>query len=237
MSTRLVVDNQKGLTEINDSPPVEQPPLIRWMATLISYIFHPVFVPVYVVMFMVYLHPFQFTGFSPAQKIRIVMMSAVSFTFFPLVTVLLLKALKFIDTIYLHTQKDRIIPIIACMIWYFWVWYVWKNFGKTNDSIDMPLPLVQFAFATFLSTVIALLLNVRMKISLHAISMGILSAFFCLLAFTQELNFSVYLSAAIFITGLVCASRLIVSNHKQSEVYGGLLAGIISMLIAWWWMV
>ncbi len=212
----------------------QQPAAIRIAAQVISYIFHPVFVPVMVIWFLLYIHPFLFAGVHPLEKMKVIIMAVVSFTFFPLVTVLLLKGLKFIDTIYLHTQKDRIIPFIACMIWYFWIWYVWKNYGKTNNGYDIPAVMVQFAFAAFLSTVAGLMANIRIKISLHAISVGLALTFFCLLAFTQDVNFGIYLSVAVFITGLVCTARLIVSNHTTAEVYIGLAAGALSMLIAWW---
>lgn len=214
----------------------QHPTGLRIAAQVVSYIFHPVFVPVYVVAFLAFVHPYLYAGFPVLLKKTAVMGAAfMAFTFFPLVTVFLLKGLKFIDTVYLHTQKDRIIPLIACMIWYFWVWYIWKNFGKTANDIDMPEIAVKFAFATFLSTIAALMANIRLKISLHAISVGLMLTFMSLLAFTQSLNFGVYLSTALLITGLVCSARLIVSNHTNAEVYIGLLAGAISMMIAWWW--
>lgn len=233
MSTRTITDNTttplNGLRE-NNRP--DQPFVIQLLAKIISYIFHPVFVPVYVVLFIAYVHPFLFAGFSDLQKMQKVMMAVVSFTLFPMVTVLLLKGLNFIDTIYLKTQKDRIIPLIACMIWYFWVWYVWNNFGKTDGGMDMPKPAIQFALATFVSTIIALMVNITMKISLHAISMGIMLAFMFSLAFTEELNFSLWLSVAVLITGLVCTARFIASDHTPKEIYGGLLLGAASFAIA-----
>lgn len=232
MSTGLMMDNNNQLHDVSKQNFSEQPLLLKILAKFVSYLFHPVFVPVYIVVFMVYVHPYLFVGFDNLQKMRTVMMAVVSFTFFPLITVILLKALKFIDSIYLNTQKERIIPIIACMTWYFWVWYVWNNFGKTNDAVDMPKPVIQFAFATFVSTVITLMVNIKMKVSLHAISMGIMTTFFFLLAFTQELNFGIWLSVSFFIAGLVCTARFIVSDHTQQEIYGGLLAGFVSMAIA-----
>jgi hypothetical protein len=231
MSTRLMVDRQNELHEIRETGAPQQPAVIRFAANIISYIFHPVFVPVMVIWFLAYIHPYLFAGFTDIQKFRTVMMAVVSFTFFPLVTVLLLKGLKFIDTIFLRTQKDRVIPFIACMIWYFWIWYVWNNFGKTGDT-DMPREAVQFALATFISTIIGLMINIKMKVSLHAISMGIVATFFSLLAFNQSLNFGFYLSVVLFITGLVCTARFIVSDHTSQEVYGGLVVGAVSMIIA-----
>lgn len=232
MSTRLMVDGQNELKEVRERYFPEQLPVIKLLAKIISWVFHPVFIPVMVIWFLVYIHPYLFAGFTDLQRFRTVMMAAVSFTLFPLVTIFLLKGLKFIDSIYLKTQKERIIPFIACMTWYFWISYVWFNFGKTRDVVDMPHEVVQFAMATFFSTVIGLMVNIRMKVSLHAISMGIVATFLLLMAFNHDLNFGIYLSLVLFIAGLVCTARFIVSDHTPAEVYIGLFTGIVSMLIA-----
>lgn len=206
----------------------EQPMIVKVLAKAISYIFHPAFVPVYIVFFMVYIHPNLFAGFQPMDKTRTVIMAFVMYSFFPIVTVLLLKGLKFIETFQLTTQKDRIIPLVACGIWYFWIWYVWRNLP------DYPAEAVQFTLAIWISVSLALMANIIMKISLHAISMGVALTFIVLLAFTQPLNFGIYISIVLFVTGLVCTSRFIVSDHTSKEVYGGLLLGAFSMLIAFY---
>ena len=228
MSTRLTLEGENQLQEIRKMEFPRQPAAIRLAAKIISYLFHPVFVPVYVVWFLVFIHPWLFAGFTYRDKILVMAQAFVMFTFFPVVTVLLLKALKFINSFHLTTQKDRIIPLIACGVWYFWIWYVWRNLP------EYPKPAIQFALAIWISASLGLMVNIIMKVSLHAISMGVLISFILLLGLSQELNFSIYISAAILITGLVCTSRFIISDHTQKEVYGGLSAGIISMLIAYW---
>jgi len=232
MSTRLVVDSESHIHELKEPSFPQQPVALRVVAQIISWIFHPVFIPVYVVWFLLYVHPYLFAGFAEQQKFRIMMMAVVSFTFFPLVTVLLLKGLKFIDPIYLRTQRDRVIPFIACMTWYFWIAYVWYNFGKTGDAVDMPHEALQFALAAFISTILGLMANIKMKVSLHAISMGIVVTFFVLMAMQQDLQFGLYLSVALLVAGMVCTARFIVSDHTAWEVYGGLATGMISMLAA-----
>jgi hypothetical protein len=225
MSTRLVIDQKEGLKEEEkaDLPPL--PRSIKLSAKAISYIFHPVFVPVYMVIYMVWFHPYLFAGFFSFDKSRVVIMAIMMYCFFPLVTVLLLKALKFIDTVLLENQKDRIIPLIACGIWYFWVWYVWRNLP------EYPATAVQLSLGIWISVSLALLANIRMKVSLHAISMGVLITFFFGLAYSQYVRVSGILSCAILITGLVCTSRFIVSNHTEKEVYTGLFIGVLSMLL------
>lgn len=228
MSTRLIVDGQNELSEISETQFSVQPVAVRVAAKIISYIFHPVFVPVYIIWFLVYAHPYLFAGFSGWDKTKVMIQAFVNFTFFPVVTVLLLKALKFVSTFHLTTQKDRIIPLIACGIWYFWIWNVWRNLP------EYPKPAIQFALAIWISSFLGLMVNIKMKVSLHAISMGILISFMSLLAFAQNLNFGIWLSIALFITGLVCTARFIVSNHTAQEVYGGLAVGILSMVMSGW---
>ena len=88
--------------------------------------------------------------------------------------------------------------------------------------------------AIWISASLGLMANIIMKVSLHAISMGVMLTFIFLLAFSQQLNFGIYISVAFLIAGLVCTSRFIVSDHEPKEVYGGLAVGVISMLIAGW---
>jgi hypothetical protein len=228
MSTRLVVDTHNELQELPEPVFPPQPAALRVPAMILSWIFHPVFVPVYLVLFMTNVHPYLFAGFTGWDKSKVVIQAFVMFTFFPIVTVLLLKALRFIGSLYIRTQRDRIIPLIACMIWYFWIWYVWRNLP------DYPKESVHLTLAIFIASALGLMANIYMKVSLHAISMGVMLAFIMILSLDSSLQFGIYISAALLITGLVCTARFIVSDHTQREVYGGLFLGILSQLVAFW---
>lgn len=232
MSQRLVIDKQDGLKEDRKPGYSPQPEGLKAVAAFFSYLFHPVFIPVLVVAFMLYVHPYLFAGLSGFDKARVMVMSVMMYTFFPVVTVLLLKALKFIEHIQLKTQKDRIIPLVACMIWYFWLAYVWWNSYKMSDSLTIPTEAFRLAAAVFISSIFALMANIRIKISLHTIAAGVMLTFMLLMALSQNLNFGIYLTAAILITGVICTSRFIVSDHTPTEIYGGLAVGILAMLIA-----
>lgn len=227
MNTRMVVDERSGLQEVDPRGMAPQSLVIRQLAKFISYVFHPVFVPVYLVFFMVYVHPYLFGGFSAFDKLRTMIMGLVMYSLFPVVTVLLLKALKFIETFQLTAQRDRIIPLVACGIWYFWIWYVWRNLP------DYPKEAIQLALAIWISASLALLANIVMKVSLHAISMGIMVTFLFLLSLPDPQGFGLYLSGAVLIAGLVGTSRFIASDHRNAEVYGGFALGLLSMVAAY----
>jgi hypothetical protein len=228
MSARLVVDHQNQLQEFRGTGLSVQPAVIRIFAKIISYIFHPIFVPVYVIWFLINIQPYLFVSFAEWKKITTMIQFLVMYSFFPLVTTFLLKKLNFINSVYLKTQKDRIIPYIVCMIYYFWVWYVLYR------QPEYPPAIVQFSLAIFIASILGMMTNIYMKVSMHAISMGLMVTFILMLGLSQNISSGIYISIAFFIAGLVCTARFIISDHTQIEVYGGLLIGIISQLFANW---
>ncbi len=211
------------------SKPVSDKPhsfAIRVPAIILSWIFHPIFIPVYVIAFMVYLHPTYFAGFSQQAKQQTLLVVLLNMVFFPLLSIVLLKALGFIESIYLHTQRDRIIPYIACSIFYFWAYLVFKKQGI------YPNVLPSFIFGVFLSCNAALMANIYQKISIHAMGVGGWLGFFLVVAFSQTMLMTWPVSMVILIAGLVCTSRLLISDHTNKELYTGFFLGVICQFIA-----
>jgi hypothetical protein len=201
------------------------PEAIKVAAKIISWTFHPIFIPVYVLIFLLQIQPHLFVGLSPLKQTFTVIQFGVMYAFFPVVTALLLKALGFIESIYMKTQKDRIIPYVICMIYYFWNWYTNKNLHAVNDIISISM-------AVFNASVFGFLANISMKVSMHAISVGVMTTFVALLALNDSVNLSLYLCIAVLISGAVCTSRLIVSDHTQKEIYYGFFIGIFCQMAA-----
>jgi len=199
--------------------------MLRWAAQFFSYCFHPIFIPLYATWFLVFIHPSLFVGYSTEGKIWMLVRVGYTMVFFPLITVLLLRALGFISSFYLETQRDRIIPYIASGIFFFWAYLVFRN------QPEIPGVLTAFTFGVFLSSSAALMANIYIKISMHAIGMGGLTGLLILMSFNDSMLMTVPISIGVLMTGVVCTSRLLVSNHKTMEIYSGLLLGFCCQLI------
>jgi len=210
---------------VNDKRSVAVHPLIRIVAKLISYLFHPLFIPLYVGLFLIY-EARLFNDRTDWQKKIILIQFFVYYTFFPLMTTLLSKALGFVDSVYLKTQKDRILPYIVCEIFYFWAWYVFKN-------IHFPKEVVLFSLGVFLACSLGLILNSFFKISMHTICLGLVCTFFLLAGLLSTTSYGFYISIAVLIGGTTATARLIDSNHTEKEIYAGFLVGAIAELIAY----
>jgi len=225
MPDRLIITEENQLKEVSIPETPHQPAWIRIIANIISYAFHPLFIPAYLTYFIMKVHAYQFSGLDESGKTLTLLLIIITCAFLPLMSILLLRALHFIDSFFLKTQKDRIIPYIICMTFYFSTWYYFKKNHYVNDLVSMSM-------AIFNASVFGFLVNIFMKVSMHAIAVGVMTTFVALLAFAETVNLSLYLAAAILISGIVCTSRLIVSDHSQKEIYVGFVIGIFSQLAA-----
>lgn len=204
--------------------------LLTIPAKLISYLFHPLFIPTYVFIFLIFQFPYEFAGITEYQlKLRLFSIFWLT-AFFPAFAVFLLWRLKFSDSIFLRTQKERIVPYIITMFFYWWMYYLSRNFT------DQPVVLKFFYMGIFLATVFGLVLNNYFKISLHAMGVGGAMAAIILFAMYYQMPLGVSMSVATLIAGIVCTSRFLVSDHTNKEIYTGLFVGVGCQLIAYYFV-
>ena len=210
---------------IPDSPG-KTVPALRIPAMLLSYLFHPIFIPVYCIAFLVMVHPTYFSGFSMQQKKFTIVIASINLVFFPLMAILLLKAVGFIQSIFLHTQKDRIIPYMAYGIFSFWAYTVFKG-----QPIYPPI-IASFILGIFLAGSGGLIANIYFKISMHALGAGGFTGLFLIISFGNSMAMIWPLALAICISGMVCTARMLLNSHTEKEIYTGFLLGILAQLVA-----
>ena len=207
------------------------PGIVRFFAHLFSYVFHPLFIPLYAAYYLVYIHPGYFNGISDQGKLWILLRVASNMVFFPLVSVLLLKGVGFINSILLKTQRERIIPYITSNIFFFWMYLVFRNQPEVSSI------LTAFVFSVFISSSVALMANIYFKISMHAIGAGGLLGLMLIVLFTNASSpVTLPFAVSLLITGVVCTSRMIVGNHTERDVYLGLFCGVICQLLGAWFI-
>lgn len=207
-----------------------QPQYIRIPAKLLSYVCHPLFVPTYLFIWMQYRFPFEFIGLSGHELLMREIGLFVTTAFFPAFTVFLLWKLGFVKSIMLRFQKERIVPYIAIMIYYWWMWYLSRSFTDQASALKF------FYFGIFIATIPALILNNFVKISMHAMGMGGAVTAIILTCLLYNNNYGLDISLVTLLAGLVCTARLSLSEHSLFEINLGLFVGAVCQLIGYWVM-
>jgi hypothetical protein len=214
------------MTGITVSSPFSKP-LISG-AKIISFLLHPLFVGVLMMFYITYMHPTIFIAVSEKGRFYKFLTFVVNNVMFPVLVVLLLKGLGFTKSIILDTQKERIIPYVASIIFFF------NSYNTFRNQPDSPEILTDMCQGIFLSVCLALVLNNFSKISMHAIGIGGMLGLAIVIIFTNQAYAIWPLTVAILLTGLVCTARLIVSDHSKEDLVLGLLIGIGTQIFAWW---
>ncbi|MFM2015847.1 MAG: hypothetical protein RIQ51_1337 [Bacteroidota bacterium] len=196
---------------VNTNMENSQPKIVKYIANLLSYVLHPLFIPTYFFLFLMQVLPFEFVGISDWQlKMRLFSVAWLT-AFFPAFAVFLLWRLKLSDSIFLRTQKERIIPYVITMFFYWWMYYLSRNFT------DQPIALKFFYLGIFVASAIGMTVNNFMKVSLHAMGIAGLTTAVILVSVFYPVNNAVWVLLAVLLTALVISARLVVSDHTKKE--------------------
>ena len=213
------------MTELSFSP--AYPKWLTRLAGLFSWLFHPLFLGVYMMYYIVFIHPDIFLAVSDRVRIFRFITFLVNNLFFPLLIVMLMRWLGFSGSLQMKTARERIIPYIASITFFFWTWHVFRN------QSDSPEVLTDMCQGMFFASSVAIVLNNFSLVSMHAIGMGgLLGLMFILIdRGLAESGFPIII--AVLLTGLVCTSRLLLARHSGGEILLGLLTGLATQITAY----
>ncbi len=199
---------------------------LRIPAKIVSYVFHPVFMPIVMAIAVTYINRQDFAAVDKAQRYQLWGNIALNTVFFPIVTSLLLKATGFIKSIQMHDSKDRIIPLIATMIFYFWTYLIMKN-------LSAPLILRVLSLGCFWGIIVVFIVNIFMKISMHTAASGGAIGLILVLMMYSHTNLFFILLATLLVAGIVGTARMVLYAHKPVEIWLGYFSGILVQLAAY----
>lgn len=201
-------------------------PVSRYWAIVVSWLLHPLFIPLYASYFLLFIHPSYFSGFSEPSKKQVLLITVLNTVMFPVISTMLLKALGFIDSFFMTSRRDRIIPYIICNIFFFWTYTVF------HKQEIYPSILASFWLGVFLACSAALMANIYFKISMHTIGVGGITGLFLFIALQHSMLMTWPFAFVILISGMVATARLMITDHTEKEIYSGFFVGLVSQLIA-----
>lgn len=195
-------------------------------ATLISYLFHPLLLPTYSLLYLILINPYWLGGWDGGNNGIALAIVIINSLFFPVVTILLMKKLEFIDSYQMYNRADRIFPMIAVMFFIFWTYLV-------ISRMEFPELFSDIFLGTFLATIFAFVLTVMGdKISLHGIGMGVLTVITFISVHVTNYNVLPFVFLVILLSGVVLSSRLLLKAHTEREVYWGFMTGFTAQMMA-----
>ena len=205
-------------------PKQEPRSLPDMIATALSWIMVPMFMPVYGMIFM---FAFSVLSYAPLQTKLTV--TAVIFginAVVPMLIVLMLKFFGIIRDVGLNSRTERTLPYVViilsfgCSAWFLW-WH------------EAPLWGVMFFIGGMATGIVNLLINFRWKISAHAAAAAGVGAL--LIRILHEglpiAGGMAWLIIWILLTGLLGSSRLWLGRHTPLQVLAGYCTGFLGVYL------
>ena len=188
----------------------------------ISVVFHPLIMPLLGVIFYFSKTP----RYIPEYVMKAKIFSIVILTIIlPILLFFLLKTINKVDSIYLKSTRERLIPLfINCII----ISLILIRVLKSNEIVE----LFYFFLGILLSTLVCLILAIfKVKASIHMIAASGFFMFAVALGIHYQININGTIALMMIILGAIATSRLHLKAHTNTELIIGMLTGLIPQLI------
>lgn len=195
---------------------------MNFILKAISYIFHPLLIPILGVLFYFHKTPrFVPDNLAKAKLISIFILTIL----LPLLIYQLLRTLKKVDSIHLSTTRERIMPLLLNSII---LLLIIKRVLPFNEVIE----LYYFFIGILISNLACLILAfLDFKASIHMIAVSGLFMFFIALSIHFSINILGSIALVLAIGGAVATSRLHLKAHTVRELIMGCFVGLIPQLL------
>lgn len=196
--------------------------MMKLFLLVISYIFHPLFIPVAGTISYFAITP----KYTPIEEqsgnvLPIFILTVI----IPIIAYLILKNVGLIQSVFMPTVKERRYPLyISILLLLMVVYKVIPN----NYTAELHYYFLGLIAATMASL---LLLFLNFKSSMHLMGMGSIFMYLICLSVHFEINITLALSVLILLTGLVATSRLYLKAHSKAELVIGFFIGLVSQLL------
>lgn len=187
-----------------------------------SYLFHPIFIPVYAALFYFFLNDSYFTN---PEKYFAVFQIVIVTILLPILFFFLLRISGQVDSIMISEISQRKIPlVIQCFLTILLV--------RKSITIDHFPEFHFFFLGGLLSTVLSLVLVFfNTKASLHMIAISALTVFVIGLSIHNQTRQIAIITFLVLMNGVVASSRLEMKAHTPSELVIGFLLGVVPQLL------
>ncbi|MEM9077815.1 MAG: hypothetical protein AAGC43_12280 [Bacteroidota bacterium] len=195
---------------------------MRHFLHIVSYVFHPLFVPIGGTLIYFLITP-RYTSLEiqSGNILPIFILTVI----IPIIFFLILKNLGIISSIFLPTLKERKYPLYINAIILFMILFKVIPNNYVPELFYFFLGLLMAIGATLI------LLFLQIKTSIHLLGMGSILMFMIGLSIHFEINITLAISVFTLLTGLVATSRLYLKAHNRIELLIGFFIGVLSQLL------
>jgi hypothetical protein len=188
-------------------------------AQFISVLAHPLFMPSYAFSLLMYANPYINMMISGSTKNVVIIILSLFTIVLPILTAIILKQLRVIDSIYMKTTEERKWPFVFTLVWYYMAF-------QLLAKLYIPQSFLLLMLGAISAIGLSLIITLRWKISIHMLGIGGLIGAIIGISHRFQFDHSLLLIALILFAGLIGFARLKTKSHNYRQVYAGFILGV-----------
>jgi hypothetical protein len=187
-------------------------------AKVISILLHPVLMPTYALMLIFRLSNYLDYTTAPSVKMALFIIVVFNTLIMPVIVSWLLLRRGLIKSFNMDHREERIVPFIANTILMMVAYYM-------ISQISIPKIFSMLLLGAAASVVLAVIINIKWKVSIHMIGIGgIVGMFFGMSTFLL-IDLRIPILVSLLVAGLIGTARMAMGSHNQTQLYVGFLVG------------
>ncbi len=188
------------------------------LAKFLSIILHPVLMPSYALFFLLHHSTYFSITTTIHEKSALYSIVLLNTLFLPVLITYVLVRRGLVHSFEMSKREERVIPYISNAILMVVAYYMMKK-------LMLPKVFYLMILGASGAVVMAVIINLKWKISIHMIGIGaIVGTFFGLSHFMLvDLRFPILVT--LIISGLLGSARLTLGAHKPMQIYAGFFIG------------
>ncbi len=211
-----------------DTAPVAEKDFEKNLATIFSYLFHPLLMPTYGFTFIFFSTNY-ISDVTPLNLKVVILSVTFIFTFLlPSVNAFILLKMGRIKSLEMETSAERVIPFSTTAIYYFALFYL---FHHANFPDFYKVTVIDFLnilnLGAAISILLTLIINFKWKISAHLIGIGGLTGATLGMIERLQIDLHFIFMTLLFCSGIIGFARLKLKAHTPMQVYSGFALGFL----------
>lgn len=198
------------------------------LSQAISYAFHPFVIPAIAVALLLF-GPTVMANLSEGMRAFILGVIALNTLILPAFSLALLKLFGVLPDLGLRNQKQRMLPMGIVAVCYMLC-------ILSLQSLTAAFLINRFLIAALCCVVVAFVVNLYWKISLHMTAFGGLIGMMLVMNYAGLADFRTALIAFLLLGGALGSARLILGSHSPAQIGTGALTGIAITVATILWL-
>ena len=201
---------------------------MKKILSFFSYLFHPIFVPVFGTFFYFLFSSYYYTS---QQKYLILLQVSIITILIPISFYYLLRSFGKVDSVMVYQLSQRKIPLTIQAI------LIFLLITKSITAEVIPELYYYFLGGLISTFLLLILLFLKIKASIHMVGISALTIFVIALSLHHQNNAIYTIAFLIVMNGIVASSRLEMQAHTNKELVIGFFLGMLPQIIlTYFWL-